>query len=90
MTRPRIMRNLKKAVPAVCRLSAAASVTCLYSLWAIEQAYARRGYRAYGGEYLSIPLVAWAIYNILTVLAKIIHAVGAWRKERKTFEDQLF
>lgn len=87
--RLRVIRGLKKAWPMVCRMSVAAAVTYLYSLWAIEQAYIQRGYKAYGGEYLLLPLVAWGVYDALTVVAKISHAVRAWRKERKAYEGQL-
>ena len=38
------------------------AVTYMAGKWAIRYAYLERGYDAVGGEYLFIPMVAWAEY----------------------------
>ena len=50
--------------PAVVALYVLA-VTYMAGKWAIHYAYLERGYDAIGGEYLFIPMVAWAAYKLI-------------------------
>lgn len=43
------------------------AVTYMAGNWAIHCAYLERGYDAVGGEYLFIPMVAWAAYKLINI-----------------------
>lgn len=40
--------------------------------WAIRYAYLEREYHAIGGEYLFIPMVAWAAYKIINIFFDVL------------------
>lgn len=48
-------------------------LTGIYSIWSIEQAFIQRGYRAWGGECLAIPLVFIGFYKILGWLSEELY-----------------
>lgn len=65
----------KRASRVMLRMLAAAGVTYLYAIWAIEQAYLQRGYRAYGGEYLIIPMVFYMVFKSIMLVEYFGHVV---------------
>ena len=65
---------------AMIRMLAAAGVTYIYAVWDIEQAYLKRGYQAYGGEYLVIPFVFYAAFKVFGWIAAL--CCGAVRRIR--------
>ena len=60
----RTRRLLAALIPALL-------VAWLVALWAIPAAYAERGYRAAGGEWILIAAVGGAIYLTLAPQAKV-------------------
>lgn len=58
-------RFFKKTMWFFLRLCGSAALTYLFALWLIEQAFLERGYCAYGGEILFIPLVFLIIFKLL-------------------------
>lgn len=62
---PVVREFLKRAAIPVFRLLGTAGLTYLYLVWAIEQAFLERGYKAYGGEYLIVPFVFYGIYGVM-------------------------
>lgn len=58
-------RIFKKTVRFLFRLCGSALLTYLFTLWIIEQAFLERGYVAYGGELLFIPLIFYIIFKFL-------------------------
>lgn len=50
------------------------SVTYMAGKWAIEYAYMERGYEAFGGEYLFIPMVAWLSYKVINTFLDLLEA----------------
>jgi len=74
-------RFLKKAAIGMARLSGAAALTYLYSVKAIESAFLHRGYVAYGGEYLMIPFVFYAVFKALGIVG--ILRKRMFRKQRR-------
>lgn len=63
---------LKAAIAAVYVLS----VTYMAGRWAIRYAYLERGYDAVGGEYIFIPMVAWAAYKAITIFLDVLEDGG--------------
>lgn len=58
-------RFFKKAMRFLFRLCMSAIITYLFALFIIEQAFSERGYVAYGGELLFIPVVFLIIFKFL-------------------------
>ena len=48
------------------------AVTYMAGKWAIRYAYLERGYDAVGGEYLFIPMVAWAAYKLINIFLNVL------------------
>lgn len=48
------------------------TVTYMAGKWAIRYAYLDRGYDAIGGEYLFIPMVAWAAYKLINIFLNVL------------------
>ncbi len=48
------------------------AVTYMAGKWAIRYAYLERGYDAIGGEYLFIPMVAWAAYKLINIFLNVL------------------
>lgn len=48
------------------------SVTYMAGKWAIHYAYLERGYDAVGGEYIFIPMVAWAAYKAINIFLDVL------------------
>lgn len=63
-------------------------ITYMVGEWAIEFAYMERGYRAIGGEYCLIPMVAWMAYKIINIffdgLEDMIYAERRDCKKRRS------
>ena len=59
-------------------------ITVLAAQYLIATAYAERGYKAVGGEYMMIPTVFFAAYKIIGLVMKFISAkaVKAWKKRK--------
>lgn len=76
------LSKLKKGIPVVkqrilktrwypvLKFFGITGLTYLYSVWAIRQAFIQRGYRAYGGEYLMIPIIFYGIYKVLDTIER--------------------
>jgi hypothetical protein len=47
-------------------------ITFMVGEWAIDFAYLERGYRAVGGEYLLIPMVAWVAYKVINIFFDVL------------------
>lgn len=79
-----------KASWIMLRLLAAASVTYLYAVQAIEQAFLQRGYRAYGGECLVIPFVFLGAVKTIALAERVIRAARQWilKKERMACRER--
>lgn len=78
---PIIREFLKKSALPVFRLLGTVGLTYLYLVWAMEQAFIERGYKAYGGEYLMAPFVFYGLYRLLGEAAKMIRrrvTYGKW------------
>lgn len=75
-------RFIKKAAFYVLRLSGAAAAACLYSAGAIEIAFRHRGYTAYGGEYLMIPFVFYAVFKALGVTGALCRRILQKQKRK--------
>lgn len=65
--KPVMDRFFRKAMGFMLRLLGAATVTYLFMLWMIEQAFLERGYVAYGGELLLIPVVFYFMYKLMSI-----------------------
>lgn len=78
----------KMVVRAVSTVSYVALVTYLTGKCAIYGAYLERGYVAYGGEYLLIPVMAWVAYkaisNFFDVLAETERAEHNETRKKST------
>ena len=48
------------------------AVTGMAGRWAIRYAYLERGYDAIGGEYLFIPMVAWASHKLIRIFLDVL------------------
>ena len=48
------------------------AVTYMAGKRAIRYAYLERGYDAIGGEYLFIPMVAWAAYKLINIFLNVL------------------
>lgn len=61
-------------------------VTYLSGRCAIYSAYLERGYVAYGGEYLLIPVMAWVAYKAISTFFNALEETGCaehgevWKK----------
>lgn len=65
--KPVINGFFKKTMKFMLQLLGAATVTYLFSLWIIGQAFRERGYIAYGGEYILIAFVFFATYKLMNI-----------------------
>ena len=65
MKKEQIIRNLVVLIYTV-------GITFMVGEWAIEFAYLERGYRAVGGEYLLIPMVAWVAYKVINIFFDVL------------------
>lgn len=61
----RLIRNLVVLVYTV-------GIAYMIGTWAIKFAYLERGYRAIGGEYLLIPMVAWVAYKVINIFFDVL------------------
>lgn len=62
--KPVMDRFFRKTMGFMLRLLGVATVTYLFMLWMIEQAFLERGYAACGGEYLFIPVVFYLMCKL--------------------------
>ncbi len=62
----------KKIIRDLVVLVYTLSVTFMVGEWAIDFAYLERGYRAVGGEYCLIPMVAWAAYKVINIFFDVL------------------
>ena len=74
---------IKKAIIFMARLSGTAALTYLYSVKAIESAFLDRGYVAYGGEYLMIPFVFYAVFKVLGGIGVLCSGIFQKKEERR-------
>ena len=72
---PVVRRLVKKVGKVIFRVLVAALVTFLYAAWEIDQAYLRRGYKAYGGEYIVIPFVFYLAIKGLILLDRLCYMI---------------
>lgn len=63
------------------------SVTYMIGRWAIHSAGLKRGYFAIGGEYLFIPLVAWAASRVINLFMDVLIEYSG-RKSKKQNKTQ--
>lgn len=66
--------KLRKRTRRLLALILALLVAWLVALWAIPAAYAERGYRAVGGEWLLVTVTGGAVYGALAPRAKKRHS----------------
>ncbi len=59
-------------------------ITYLVTQCLIAVAYAERGYKAVGGEYMMIPVVFFVAYKLIGLVMKFLSAksVKAWKKRK--------
>ena len=57
------------------------SVAYFVSLWATASAYAERGYRACGGEYLLIAVAFITAYRAISQFFKYFRRRKSWKRE---------
>lgn len=67
----------EKAVLFILKLFVAYSVSYFVSMWAIQEAYTERGYKAFGGEYILILTVFILAYKGIGIFFKY------FRREKK-------
>lgn len=63
-------RFFRKVMILAFKLLASAAITLPFAIWAIEDAYIERGYKAYGGEYLFIAMFFYLVYHAVFFLLK--------------------
>jgi len=51
------------------------SVTFMVGEWAMKYALTERGYKAAGGEYLLISIVAWVAYKVINILLDLLEDI---------------
>lgn len=66
----KVDRQIQRAGPIITRLSIALIAAMLTGIILIPAVEAERGYVAYGGEYLCIGLIYWAVFKISKVVVK--------------------
>lgn len=63
-------------------------VAWLVALWAIPAAYAERGYRAAGGEWILVASAGGAIYLTLVPQAKVRRSTKQLRRRQAEIENR--
>jgi drug/metabolite transporter superfamily protein YnfA len=64
----------------ILKLLISTAISYVIGRWAIAQAYASRGYKAYGGEYILIMLTFLGCYYAMT---KLFNRLGGDRRDDK-------
>lgn len=72
---------IEKLEVTVISLFFSFSVAYFVSLWAVSSAYAERGYRACGGEYLLIAVAFTTAYRAISQFFKYFRRRKSWKRE---------
>ncbi len=68
MKRRQIIRDM---IVLICTLL----VTFIVGEWAIRYALSERSYKAVGGEYFLIPVVAWVAYKVINIFLDLLEDI---------------
>ena len=67
---------------SVTKIGISLFITVLVAQQLIDVAYAERGYRAVGGEYIAIPIVFFGVYKVIGFIKRFlsVKVVKAWKR----------
>lgn len=71
----------ERIVLLIIKMFFAYSVSYFVSIWAIQEAYNERGYKAYGGEYILIMAAFGLAYGLISNFFKYFRREKKWEKE---------
>lgn len=79
-----IAKIFSKVYAYVTKICISLFITDLMAQYLIAVAYAERGYKAVGGEYMMIPVVFFVVYKLIGLVMKFLSAkaVKAWKKRK--------
>lgn len=80
------MPELKDSMPErvavmIIKLFFSYSVAYFASLWLVQNAFVKRGYKAYGGEYILVVLIFLLSYSMLHTFFKHFRRTKIWTKK---------
>jgi uncharacterized membrane protein YcjF (UPF0283 family) len=77
--------ELKDSIPErvavmIIKLFFSYSVAYFASLWLVQNAFVKRGYKAYGGEYILVVLIFLLSYGVLHTFFRYFRRTKVWTK----------
>lgn len=79
-----IAKIFSKVYAYVTKICISLFITDLVTQYLIAVAYAERGYKAVGGEYMMIPVVFFVTYKLIGLVMKLlsVKVVKAWKRRK--------